>query len=253
MSAAVSQHESRSIFTMSIAEPPPQSLVKPEIKFVADARHSDFAWRWLKHHCLPDPAYRTGIVRSVYYDTPQLDAYAEKVNGDFYKQKVRLRWYDPDTGTDPLRRTTFLEVKNKAGGGRNKDRVKIMLDRDWLEHAPLSDARFLNVLRTGAPGLLEATLPTLFPSLVVQYSRQRYVCPATHARVCLDTDISVERVNTRLLATHGYANIRDIVIEIKDSSIADIPWIESLYTAGFRQRSFSKYGNCIACVTGDEP
>ncbi len=237
---------------MATSAPPVQPVVKPELKFVADTTCTEFARGWLRHHCRPDPTYREGIIRSVYYDTPQLDAFNEKVNGDFYKQKVRLRWYDPDTGADPSKRNAFLEVKHKVGGGRQKERIRLVLESEWLENAPLSDARFMNVLRTAAPGLIEATAPALFPSLVVQYHRIRYICPISQARVCLDTGIQPGRVNSRLLAAQGCATIRDVVIEVKDAEAAQIPWLESVYAAGFRQRSFSKYGECVARVTAEE-
>ena len=80
---------------------------------------------WLRHVCLPDPVYPEAIVYSLYYDTPALDSYHEKVDGDFIKTKCRLRWYDPDLSADPALRTAYLEIKHKIGQGRRKTRVRV--------------------------------------------------------------------------------------------------------------------------------
>jgi hypothetical protein len=74
----------------------------------------------------------------------------------------------------------------------------------------------------------------------------RTVCPFTLSRICLDTAIGLERVNERLLPRLGPSGIGAIVVEVKDGGRARIPWMSHLHAAGMRERSFSKYGACIA-------
>src|SRR5512143_3813034 len=67
-----------------------------ESKFVATPVREEFVLAWLRHVCLPDPAHPDATVSTLYYDTPALDSYREKREGEFVKTKCRLRWYDPE-------------------------------------------------------------------------------------------------------------------------------------------------------------
>ena len=55
-----------------------------------------------------------------------LALYAEKRNGDYFKRKVRLRWYDDPRavkGDTPM--AAFFEIKRKYGALRRKERIEI--------------------------------------------------------------------------------------------------------------------------------
>ena len=223
-----------------------------ERKFVGEAELERFALAWLGHVCLKDTAFPEGTISSVYYDTPALDLYDEKANGDFLKTKCRLRWYDPDTAPDMRRRTAFLEIKRRIGEGRRKARARIDLDRSWVENADLDDPGFQDLLVRCGPSLEEWLPVDLSAAAVIRYHRHRFVCPFTLARVCLDTSIGLGRTNKRLLPDIGYVNIPIVVMEIKGQLNNDIPWIRELYEAGFRRRSFSKYGACMGRLTREE-
>ena len=223
-----------------------------ERKFVGGMELEGFASAWLGHACLKDSAFPEGTVSSVYYDTPALDLYGEKANGDFQKTKCRLRWYDPDVAPDPRRRAAFLEIKRRTGERRGKARMRIDLERDWLDSADLDDPGFQDLLARCSPAL-EPSLPlNLAASAVIRYHRHRFVCPFTMGRVCLDTSISLGRTNRSLLPHLGHVVIPSAVIEIKGDAGADIPWLGALYKAGFRKRSFSKYGACMGRLLGKD-
>lgn len=217
-----------------------------ESKFVGTADQEEYVLAWLRHVCLPDPEHPDAVVSSLYYDTPALDAYREKIEGDFLKTKCRLRWYEPDLSPDPAIRTAFLEVKHKIGTGRRKSRVRIEVQRAHLDGAGLDHPAFGEILARHAPSLEEWLPPGLTPAAVVAYRRRRFICPFTLSRICLDTSIGLGRVNERLLPRLGPVWIRAIVLEIKDGGRAQIPWLRPLSAAGVRQRSFSKYGACLA-------
>lgn len=231
-------------------EAPRESFEVPsaETKFVGTADQEELVISWLRHVCLPDPVHPEAVVSSLYYDTPRLDSYHEKIDGDFIKTKCRLRWYDPDVAADPGRRTAFLEIKHKIGQGRRKSRNRIVLDRDWLATAALDHPRFLEILSGNAPSLGEWLPSGLLPAAVVRYRRRRFVCPFTLSRICLDSAIGLERINGRLLPRLGPVTLGTVVLEIKDGGAAQIPWLARLHAAGIRQRSFSKYGACIGSL-----
>ena len=48
---------------------------------------------WLKGRVRPDKEYPAGIISSIYYDSRGWDFLNEKINSDYLKSKVRLRWY----------------------------------------------------------------------------------------------------------------------------------------------------------------
>jgi len=217
-----------------------------ECKFVGTADLEAFVIAWLRHVCLPDLEHPEAIVSSLYYDTPGLSSYHEKTGGDFIKTKCRLRWYEPDVSADPGLRTAFLEIKHKIGQGRRKSRILVELDRAWLDTAGLDHPGFLEILSRNAHGLGERLPTGLVPAAVVRYRRRRFICPFTLSRICVDSGIALERINERLLPRLGPVELGTIVLEVKDGARAQIPWLEKLYSAGIRQRSFSKYGSCIA-------
>jgi hypothetical protein len=219
-----------------------------ESKFVGRADLESVVLAWLRHLCLPDPTHPDAIVSSLYYDTPSLDAYREKLNGDFIKTKCRLRWYDPELSADPSLRRAFLEIKHKIGRGRRKTRVQLEVDRNWLETAGLDDPGFLQILSPHSAALGERLPAGLAPAAVVRYRRRRFICPFTLSRVCLDTAIGFERINERLLPRLGPSVLGAIVVEIKGGGRVRIPWMPHLHDAGMRERSYSKYGACIAAL-----
>ena len=91
-----------------------------EAKFVAERWRAESARRWLQMVCRPDPDFPEATVYTVYYDTPGLRCLHEKLNGDYLKSKVRLRWYRVGERAGD---TAFLEVKMRLGSRREKVRV----------------------------------------------------------------------------------------------------------------------------------
>jgi hypothetical protein len=223
-----------------------------ESKFVGTSDLEGLVLARLRHVCLPDPGHPEATVFTLYYDTPGLACYREKVDGDFVKTKCRLRWYDPELSSDPARRRAFLEIKRKIGQGRRKPRAVMELPRELLDSAGLDDPRFMEILARHAAGLGERLPAGLLPAAVVEYRRRRFVCPFTLSRICLDTGIGLGRVNERLLPRLGPTKVGSIVLEIKDGGRVPIPWLSTLYAAGLRKRSFSKYGACMARLLKEE-
>ncbi len=225
--------------------------ISDERKFTAGPECADAALAWLRHLCLPDPVFPVGVVNSLYYDTLPLHSYEEKRAGDFIKTKVRLRWYDVAEAAADGTCVAFLEVKRRVGRGRRKWRKKLNLDWDWISKSPVDDEGFCDVLAEAREAMSGAFPTDLHPAAVISYTRYRFLCPETMARVCIDMNVATGRVSNRYLPFRGQARLSDIVLEIKDTS-RDVPrWVERLYRLGFRQRSFSKYGECIARLMED--
>ncbi len=199
-------------------------------------------------HCLADPSHPKGYISSIYYDTYHLKHFYEKIEGDNLKRKFRLRWYDdlfckPD---DPLR--AFIEIKYRIGSGRQKVRHKISVPKKILVSAPLEDDIFLDLLYGNSHEVGDLIPLDLFPVVCISYKRRRYVCKRTGGGVCIDVDIRGSRFNSNIFCAANTVSSNMIVCEFKDPGLYDLPMAEELYHAGFKLRSFSKYGECVSQI-----
>ncbi len=221
-----------------------QALVN-ERKFTAHSLDADRALALVRHFCVPHPDYPSGRVNSIYFDTPDLAAFKEKFDGDRLKRKYRLRWYD--TGREPAKDslTAFLEIKYRIGSARDKRRHRLQADAAWLRSAPLNDPSLVRFLRQMAPQLQDNIPLRLRPAICIVYDRHRFVCYRTGLTVCIDFCIEAVRINPDLFCASVPFGLNTVVCECKTHGFPDIPWADSLYRAGFRIRSFSKYGECV--------
>ena len=64
-----------------------------ELKYLLPAGRAFLARKIVSALCQPDPVYPAATVFTIYYDTPDLTLLSEKLNSDYLKTKVRLRWY----------------------------------------------------------------------------------------------------------------------------------------------------------------
>lgn len=217
-----------------------------ERKFVAAGSQAESALGLAAHFCLPDPEHPVGSIASVYYDTPLLTAYAEKIDGDNLKKKVRVRWYAEDKGAAGDRtHTAFLECKHRVGSARFKQRTAFKTNYDMLDRAPLGDPFFADLLQQGAADLDDSLPLELFPLICIRYIRRRFICPRTFTRVAIDTDVRADRINRNVLPGAAVPRLDVTVCEFKNKGHVELPWAHALADCGFRWMSFSKYGQCI--------
>src|SRR5215210_2479023 len=119
--------------TPAKAEPP---SIEYELKFVLPEGIAPAVAAWLGSACRPHPQFHDAIITSVYYDDPEWSLLGEKLNSDFLKRKLRLRWYrTPGVPLSEL--PAFIEGKFKAGGRREKVRVQLDTPAEAFEHTPL--------------------------------------------------------------------------------------------------------------------
>ena len=214
-----------------------------ELKFVFENSRASVLIKWLELRCQPDPDFPTGKVSSIYYDTLNWRYLNEKINSDFLKTKIRIRWYE-DINTGHQGDQSFLEAKYKIGSSRKKKRVATEYSGKWLSRIPLSDPKLI-----GIPFLLcelgVKIPPTLFPAFQISYKRFRFIEPLTGSRLCIDFDIGMPRTNWHMLPKTGRGILPCGVFEVKGSQ-TELPGILRQLTAmGCRKESFSKYSGCV--------
>lgn len=182
-----------------------------EVKFVAVATRYRELERWI----LLNPAgFRTAYpprrVNNVYFDTPDLDAYAENLSGTSARAKLRLRWY----GETDRPETTVLEVKRR----RNHLGWKHHYPGGPLDFASDSWGRIRRRLRDRLSPEGKLWLDSHpQPVLINCYHRQYFESPGGRLRATLDWRQRV--FDQRLKARpnlHHRANLPDtLVVEIK--------------------------------------
>ena len=214
-----------------------------ETKFVFDAHMATHVLGFLHARCHPDRVHPTGIVSSVYYDMPDWQHLGEKLNGDYLKSKVRVRWYS-DLATRRPVGNAFLELKVKIGALRHKLRLETDVPATRLAVIPLNSREMLRLPRLlrleGVP--LSGSLIPVFES---SYARRRFVEPTTRARLSLDTDIRVSRTNGARLPHARPLPSRQAVFEMK-GELDDLPAsLADLRKLGCRKQAFSKYAVCL--------
>ncbi|MFT4844200.1 MAG: hypothetical protein ACI8UD_003083 [Planctomycetota bacterium] len=212
-----------------------------ESKYVGSNRIAPLLLERLGKSFAPDGEHPINQVHSVYFDTPASDAFAEVDNGDFYKTKVRLRWYGADSPDARPTGPAFLECKRKFGPRRDKLRVRADAFRRDL---PLHHPAWMTL-----PYLLReqgAELPAglLQPTLHITYRRHRFVEPTHELRIALDYDIRAVAVHPRFSRMQAMAGRTApwLVFEAKGSTRQLPASLRFVPAMGARRQAFSKYG-----------
>lgn len=218
-----------------------------ETKFVLPNCRATIVRSWLNKRLIPDPDFAEGCVSSIYFDTQHFEMLSEKLNSFYLKAKVRLRWYSSLSTAIPFP-VTFLEVKNKIGSARRKKRIQMNFESNWVLAHPLEDPKYLMI-----NGLLKKhgnlRKQTLRPAFQLDYRRMRYIDPLTGARLSLDSDIHVSRVNRCMVRGTNNRPLSHAVFEYKNKT-TDLPdWLNQIIALGeCRKGAFSKYSECYAHI-----
>jgi len=151
-----------------------------EVKFVCDAHWLPQARSWIRLH----PAgfvvtYPPRRVNSLYLDTPHLSGLDDNLQGNAWRQKLRLRWYgDEMADIQPV-----LELKQKRNLLGRKKRYPLPVRLDLA----LPWAEIMRVVRANAAPEWQMILQTMNqPVLLNHYQREYYATPDGAIRVTLD-------------------------------------------------------------------
>jgi len=217
-----------------------------ELKFTLSAARAHLARRWLDSTCRRDPQYPAAIVWTVYYDTPSLVALGEKINSDFLKRKIRVRWYSDLNGA--VAGPAFVEAKLRIGTRRAKIRERLPYPAEEVARWDLQDPRlgaFPLMLREHGVLRQESWIPTM----LIRYRRDRFVEPLSRSRISLDSDIAAVAVNPRFLAVSDRSPLGTAVLEVKGVGDRLPPALHSLLPLGIHKSSFSKFLAVYAHMT----
>lgn len=150
-----------------------------EIKYIVHRSKLDNLREMIQPFVRPDKFIidrnqRSYVVRSIYFDTPDLLYYKEKIEGVPYRLKLRLRTYDDLENHAPL----FFEIKRKHKIPMTKDRAPYPYATalDILSKGlPISDDQGAsNKVQSCQKFLYHLHRDNLFPTVLVVYDREAY-------------------------------------------------------------------------------
>lgn len=199
---------------------------------------------WLRSLCRLDGQFPEAIVHSIYFDTREWLLLRDKLESNFIKLKVRLRWYsDPVSGV--IDRPSFLEVKRRVGSQREKYRLSFPITGKELNRrgCDLEVERIVHALLP-TMGIL---LPSgLFPVFKVQYHRRRFVDSVTASRLSVDSGICAPFIYSARVPGLVRPPLDRVVLELKGPTSQVPHHLKRLGDLGLRKTSFSKYAQCAS-------
>ena len=231
-----------------------------ELKYFLPQNRIEELLQWAQPYVIPDkhaaiienglPCY---TIQSVYYDSPDLALYFEKLDGLRDRRTFRIRSYcRPSVDT-----VVFLEIKYRYNTQVMKDRAPITLET--VEHLLQGriqvggiDAPFA-IKKRAERFLYYYRLRNLQPMVTVKYNRNPYVGREdSQIRLTVDTNLcSIDHRGTEKLFEpyrEEAVTLPGAVLELKfDRLMPD--WMRQLVQRfDIRQQSISKYAYCIDAV-----
>lgn len=188
-------------------------------------------------------------VNSLYFDSQDFRFCQEQLNGQPFRQKLRLRSYN-NVAIDDL---VFLEIKKKYKGVVNKRRTPILLNRAY---AFLRDYNHdVSTLPAGTnPQIMRevAFLCRRFelqPQVLLSYRRQSFfVAGDPSIRITFDSNVVESRNRLRLENLDYGSSILPSQVYIMEVKVNDsLPFwlVRILAQAGCHRQSFSKYSTSL--------
>lgn len=181
------------------------------------------------------------LIRSLYFDTPTDKVLREKLNGQMYREKFRIRLYNGNIND------ITLEKKSKLNGLCSKQKTPLTTaqaqsiaqgDFFWMHEStdPLIQELYYKITTQG-----------LRPKTIVDYVREPFVYAPGNVRVTLDYDIRTGLGCTDFLNPDCPmipAGDAPIILEVKWDEFLPSVIRDAVQLTGRCTGNFSKYSTC---------
>lgn len=190
----------------------------------------------LEHMCLDQ--YGLSTLQSLYFDTPDFRLIRRSLEKPIYKEKLRLRSYDLDNGTN-----VYLEIKKKYNGIVYKRRISVK-ENDVFDFLAYKEDFNQNQIAKEIT-YFRNYYKNLAPQVLVIYDREAYYDPKSNLRMTIDYRIRYRFDDLRLDKSLDGKLLMDEDIALFEVKSADsFPlWLVNLFSKnGIKKVSISKYG-----------
>lgn len=203
-------------------------------------------------------------VISLYYDTPALDFFWEKIEGEEQRVKVRLRTYVHECKEEKRRNETdiFLEIKKRRN--RNILKKRVLLNQE-IAHLFLKQGSFEKKYINGLEKQEIETLKeveclqsvlNLKPTLLISYTREAFVSKDNFPlRMTFDSNVRYRHRDLSLTAKSMDKHVLfpgHIIMEIKYTEYLPQWLVQIIQSNRCEARSFSKYGTGMEHFLGEQ-
>ena len=214
-----------------------------EQKLVIPPQFTGFIVAWLRHACVADPIYPLNLITSLYFDTPELDSYYECINGDIYKNKVRIRWYDQPAVDQDV--SAYIELKSKRGFNTVKRRKQVKVPGVALGESEVTGIVSRLELERALQELGYVPRKQLRPLIVISYRRYRFRERQSGMSLTYDLGIASWMVERSIAIWAPRLELQTTVLELKGGTMALPPVFRGLQSVVSRWSAFSKYAQCL--------
>lgn len=181
------------------------------------------------------------VIRSLYFDSPADKVLREKLNGQMYREKFRIRLYNGNISD------ITLEKKSKLNGLGTKQKTPLTT----AQAKAIADGDFFWMHESKDPLIQELyykiTTQGLRPKTIVDYIREPFVYGPGNVRVTLDYDIRTGLGCTDFLNPDCPmipAGDAPIILEVKWDAFLPSVIRDAVQLTGRATGNFSKYSSC---------
>jgi hypothetical protein len=216
-----------------------------ERKFFVQPENIGFAYALLRQFCKPDCNFPSEQINSLYFDTLDLKQHTRSLEGEFRKDKVRVRWYhtlDQYNEEVPI----FIELKSREGFTGSKQRKMVSVPGQYLEQGHLYNGVVskTDLIATLAGFNYYPDAP-VYPIIEISYWRYRFIELQTGMRVSLDYNIRSTMINRIFGNGENQLKIAGAVIEVKGITMELPVTLRKMKLLDIDWSRFSKYSLCL--------
>lgn len=175
----------------------------------------------LKHILKPDPystPHKGYFIRSLYFDSLDDECLYEKLSGDIYRSKYRMRIYD--TNTDIVK----FEIKNKANNQIFKESATItkqsayrIIDGDYGELLSYNNPILNKIYK-------KFTTKQYKPKVVIDYTRDAFMFDFFNIRITFDKNLHSNNTDFDIFSD----NLHTIPVILEQKQIMEIKYETAL-------------------------
>jgi hypothetical protein len=216
-----------------------------ERKFFVSPEKTFFARSLLSHICRRDGKYPQGRISSLYFDTPDLDHFQKSDDGNYEREKIRIRWYDEPSMQKKVV-PIYLELKTKRGFASRKHRRQILVPAERLDKIQANNTIISRHIISQTLSEFGYFLQeTILPVILITYERFRFIDTMTSTRLSFDWKVSSMLTAPGLGCCEAQLMLEGGVIEIKGPSMEIPVSLRPLISLGVDWTRFSKYASCL--------
>jgi SPX domain protein involved in polyphosphate accumulation len=219
-----------------------------ERKFVPEGMDMHKLERVIRSNsCMFFKVFPAQYVNNLYFDTPDLDLFAESVEGISQRKKYRLRWYGDLQPADPW--PVRWEIKGRENIFNHKQVYALQgFDLQELKGDLLTKQLFAH---EDLPSAQKHPIRFLRPVLFNRYHREYYLSGDRRYRVTIDSDVEYYSADGKAVAPLCFdRESRNVgaIVEMKypPENAEDAPRIAAEFP--FRLTKNSKYTNGVVLL-----